>query len=44
MSQIIHSINQATATMRKSERERYIRDLYISGLITKQEYDILKEI
>ena len=44
MSQIIYSVEQTTANMMKSERERYIKDLYINGIITKQEYTILQEV
>lgn len=42
MSQIIHSVAQTTANMLKTEKERYIHELYIVGIITKQEYEILK--
>lgn len=42
MSQIIHSIEQTTANMMKAERKRYITELYIAGLLTTTEYNILK--
>ena len=42
MSQMIHSIEQTTAKMMKTERERYITELYIAGIITATDYQILK--
>ena len=42
MSQIIYSIEQTTAKMLKTEKERYIHELYIAGIITATEYSILK--
>ena len=42
MSQIIRSVETSTANMLKAEKERYIRELYIAGIITKTEYSILK--
>lgn len=44
MSQIIYSVEQTTAKMLKSEKERYIKDLYMNGIITRKEYEILKDI
>lgn len=42
MSMIIRSIEQSTAKMLKAEKERFIHELYIAGIISKAEYEILK--
>ena len=45
MSLMIQSVAQSTAKMMKAEKERFILDLYKTGIITKQEYiAIRKEI
>lgn len=42
MSLMIKSIEASTANMLKAERERFIHDLYTTGILTKQEYEILR--
>ena len=42
MSLMIKSVEQSTAKMLRAEKERFIQDLYNTGIITKEEYQILK--
>lgn len=42
MSLMIKSVEQSTANMLKAEKARFIQDLYKTGIITKEEYIVLK--
>lgn len=42
MSLMIMSVEQSTAKMLPAEKQRFIKDLYATGIITKQEYEILR--
>lgn len=42
MSLMIKSVEASTAKMLPSEKQRFIKDLYMTGIITKAEYEILR--
>ena len=42
MSLMIKSVEASKAKMLPTERARFIEDLYMTGIITKAEYEILR--
>ena len=42
MSLMIKSVEASTAKMLPTEKQRFIKDLYMTGIITKAEYEILR--
>ena len=43
MSRIVYAIEQSTADMLKAEKERFLKALLEDGIITTEEYRVLRK-